>query len=139
MEQKTFKEGTEALASLVNGNDSQDNRGVKAQTECQCRAVRENARWDYRWAGLRLPWFVLYMGLICLNGHLQSLWIWLAAMVTGCMLLLECAYHGIDCLIHGKHLGVLGSLYYMVVIAIIDWYLYNSLNSLLNTFFAWKI
>ena len=62
MEQKTLKEGTEALASFVNGNGSQDDRGVKAQTECQCRAVRENDNWDYRWAGLRLPWFVLYMG-----------------------------------------------------------------------------
>ena len=35
MEQETFKEGTEALASLVNGNDSQENRDVKSQTECQ--------------------------------------------------------------------------------------------------------
>ena len=136
MEQKTLKEETEALASLVNGNDSQENKGVKAQTVCQCRAVKENAKWDYRWAGLRLPWFVLYMGLFCINRYQQSPWIWLVAMVTGCMLLLECAYHGIDCLIHGKRLGVLGSLYYMVVIAITDWHLFNSLDSLLNTFLA---
>lgn len=33
MEQKTFKERTEALASLVNGNDSQENSAVSYTTK----------------------------------------------------------------------------------------------------------
>ena len=132
MEQEKSMNCTKAQASVMCKKDcpSSDNEESKLATESSCEQI--STRNGYHRSALRLPWFALCMGLVCLNASLLNQWIWVGTISLGCMLLADSTFHFLSCLIRGKLSSSLLSLYYMAVIAVTDWYIYLSVDSIVN-------